>query len=247
MTTREATRPLALSDRSNGIDSRTPSDRLFTFLWGAVQWPWLLRSLSPGRPQDRQALLASLQLPADALPVLGSWKADAGFLRMVASHVARYQPETVVEFGCGASTLVLARALELAGGGVLISHDQHLHFVEATRAWLEYHGLGADIRHAPLLAPPPPWRGAWYGTAGLPTRIDLLLIDGPHWGVHPFARGAAETLFPRLAIGGTVLLDDGARPGERVVLARWRRRWPDMRFALIHAGPKGTVVGERLR
>jgi predicted O-methyltransferase YrrM len=246
MTTREATGLLAIPAATTGLSHRNLADRLFTFAWGAIQWPWLLRSLSPGRRRDREALLRELDLTADALPALGSWKADAAFLRMLAAHVAQHRPQTVVELGCGASTLLLARALQRAGSGTLISHDQHLPFVCATRAWLHEFGLDIDLRHAPLAAAQAPWRGGWYDLGELPPQIDLLVVDGPHWGVYPFARGAAEELFPRLAVGGMVMLDDGARPGERVVMARWRRRWPNMRFGLVHAGPKGTVVGRRL-
>jgi len=228
------------------VPPRPLSDRAFTFLWGGIQWPWLLRSLSGGSAADRATLLSELGLPPEALPGLGSWRADAGFLRLLAAYVRARMPETVVEFGCGATTLVLARALQLAGRGTLISHDNDAAFAEATRAALAAAGLAADIRVAPLRAAPPPWRGAWYATGVLPKRIDLLVVDGPHWAVHPFARGAAESLFDRLPPGGVVMLDDGARPGERVVMARWRRRWPGMRFRLAHTGPKGTVIGERL-
>ena len=80
----------------------------------------------------------------------------------------------------------------------------------------------------------------------LPERIDLLIIDGPPWAIHPFVRGAAETLFDRIPVGGTVLLDDAARPGERVVARRWRKRWPGFRFELDTRGTKGTLVGVRL-
>jgi predicted O-methyltransferase YrrM len=245
MTSRTATSHFSLT-AGNARPHQPVADRLFTIAWASIQWPWLLRSLSAGSSADRLALLQELDLPPDSLPSLGSWKADAGFLRLVGAHVLAQRPATVVEFGCGATTLVLARALERAGGGTLVSHDQHQPFVASTRSWLAEHGLDAEIRHAPLLAPPSPWRGGWYATGELPGSIDLLLVDGPHWGVHPFARGAAETLFHRLPVGGVVMLDDGARPGERVVMARWRRRWPNMAFRLVHAGPKGTIVGQRM-
>ena len=73
----------------------------------------------------------------------------------------------------------------------------------------------------------------------------LLVIDGPPWTLNPFVRGRAEQLFERIVPGGIVLLDDAARPGERVVAGRWRRDWPNFRFTLL-PGAKGTLVGERL-
>ena len=43
------------------------------------------------------------------------------------------------------------------------------------------------------------------------------------------------------------MLDDAARPGERIVARRWRRQWPDFSFKLCHPGSKGTLVGTRRR
>ena len=77
-----------------------------------------------------------------------------------------------------------------------------------------------------------------------PPSIDLLVIDGPPWAINPFVRGGAEVLFDRIVPGGIVLLDDAARPGERVVANRWRQRWPEFRFEYLGGG-KGTLVGQR--
>ena len=41
------------------------------------------------------------------------------------------------------------------------------------------------------------------------------------------------------------MLDDAARPGERVIARRWRREWPDFDFQLVKSGTKGTLVGKR--
>ncbi|WP_448585968.1 class I SAM-dependent methyltransferase [Thermaurantiacus sp.] len=248
MTSRETTPvlPLAGSADIRPPDTRPYRDRLFTWAFFLLQWPFLLRALSGGPPDLKAALLDDLGLPPGALPNLGSWKADAGFLALLAEEVRVRRPETVVEFGCGASSLVLGRALARNGRGTLLSFDQHAAFVAATRAWLGEYGIAADIRVAPLAPPPAPWPGAWYAHGPLPERIDLLVVDGPPWTVHPFVRGAAEVAFPNLAVGGRVVLDDGARPGERIVMARWQRRWPNFRFDRVRAGTKGTVVGERL-
>ena len=56
---------------------------------------------------------------------------------------------------------------------------------------------------------------------------------------------AAASLFDRIAPGGTVMLDDGARPGERLVARRWRRLRPDFEFTLLKSGTKGTLVGRK--
>ncbi len=249
MTSRETTSllPLGNADLWQAGLHRKLSDRLFTIAFGAIQWPWLARSLSGGSRDAKARLMAELDIPADALPNLGSWKADTGYLSFIVDHVRQAQPQTVVELGAGASSLVVAKALQRYGGGRLFSVDQHASFVAATLQWLRENGVDADLRAVPLAPAPGGWPGFWYDHGTLPERIDLLLIDGPPWTIHPYVRGAAETLFDRLPVGGTVMLDDGARPGERVVAARWRRRWPDFRFELVNRGTKGTLIGTRLR
>lgn len=244
MTSRETTRLLAHGDA--GVEHRW-GDRLAVIAYGAIQWPWLLRSLSGGSQQDKRRLLARLDLPQGALPNLGSWKADTALLHRIVDTIEALRPRQVVELGCGATSLVIARALERNGGGRLTSFDQHADFLHATAAWLGEHGLSADFRHAPLAPAPRGWPGHWYRLTDVPGSIDLLVIDGPPWTIHPHVRGAAETLFDRIAPGGTVLLDDAARPGERVVARRWRARWPNFRFTLDRRGTKGTLVGERAR
>lgn len=249
MTTREATSLLPRSIDTAMIDdcARSLSDRAAVLAFGAIQWPWLLRSLRGGRLADKHALLDRLELPHDALPYLGSWKADTGLLKLLVDHIEAHRPRLVVEFGTGASTLILARALQRFGGGTLISFDQHGDFVDATRQWLADHGLEADLRAAPLRPSPDGWPGLWYDHGPLPKGIELMLIDGPPWVVHPLTRGAAASLFDQVAVGGTVMLDDAARPGERLVARRWRKLRPDFAFELDRSGTKGTLIGRRLR
>jgi predicted O-methyltransferase YrrM len=242
MTSREKTSLLSL-DTSTPV--RPWSEKLFTVVWGAIQWPWLARSLWGGRLADKNALLDRLGLPADALPNLGSWKADTWFLWRIVGAIERLRPREVVELGCGASSLVIARALKLNGGGRLTSFDQHAEFVEATSQWLASHDLEASLRHAPLVEDPTHWGHVWYDLNAVPATIDLLVIDGPPWTLNPFVRGRADVLFERIVPGGIVLLDDAARPGERVVAQRWKRDWPNFRFTLL-PGAKGTLVGVRL-
>jgi len=76
MTTRNKTSAWIANDVSIEMPLR---DRAMVALYGAIQWPWLLRSMWGGRRADKRALLDRIALPADALPHLGSWKADTRF------------------------------------------------------------------------------------------------------------------------------------------------------------------------
>lgn len=220
-------------------------DTLYRLIFGAVGWPWLLRSLWGGTRRSKHELLQRVQLPEDALPNLGSWKADTHFLHRIVDAVEELRPSCVVELGAGASTLVCAKALQMHGCGQLVSYDQHEPFVLATRQWLADFGVVAQIHHAPLAKKCQDWPGTWYDLDQVPSKIDLLIIDGPPWSVHPYVRGAAESLFDRLSDGAVILLDDAARPGERIVASRWKKRWPQIAFTRISGGTKGTLHGRK--
>jgi predicted O-methyltransferase YrrM len=249
MTSREAT---GLLPRSHGAeewlrDQWGLADWATLIAFGALNAPWLAKSLYGGSKKAKRELLQGLDLPQHALPNLGSWKADVGLLKLVADHILAEKPKTVVEFGTGASTLIVAQALKLAGvQGDFISIEQHEDFAQKTREWLAEHGLEADLRAVPLRPSPGGWPGLWYDHEPLPDRIDFMLIDGPPWSIHPFTRGAAATLFGRIPVGGVVMLDDAARPGERVVARRWKKLWPNFEFRLDKSGTKGTLIGRRL-
>lgn len=242
MTTSETT---ALLPRADIHLSPSLKQRLDVIAFGAIQWPWLLRGLHGGRKADKRVLLDRIGLPHDALPNLGSWKADTRFLTHIVNAIEALRPRVVVELGCGATSLVIAAALDRCGGGRLTSYEQHGDFAAETARWVTSHGFAADIHHAPLGNAPGDWPGQWYQLHAVPPRIDLLVVDGPPWAVHPLVRGAAESLFERLAPGGMVLLDDAARPGERIVGRRWRTRWPGIDFLLDSRGAKGTLIGRR--
>lgn len=247
MTSRDSTGWGGRSDAGSAKPPRALKDRLTLAAFYVLNGPFLAKSLYGGSKKAKRALLERLDLPLDALPHTGSWKADVGLLTFLTDHILAHRPKVVVEFSAGASSLIIARALEKAGveDPVFISFEQHEDFCRKTSAWLAEFGLKSDIRHAPLGLSPDGWPGLWYQSGPLPDGIELMLIDGPHWAIHPFTRGAAGTTFGQIAPGGTVMLDDAARPGERIVQRRWRRQWPDFSFRLEHPGSKGTLVGTR--
>jgi len=239
----------AQEDSVGGIAPNGLVDLAMVGAFGLIGAPFLLKGLYGGSAERRRKLLDRLELPADAFDSLGGWSADVGLLELITDHILRLKPATIVEFGSGVSTLVIAAALRRSGArySSFISFEQNEEFRGHTSRLVESHGLRADVRHAPLTKAPAPWEGLWYDHGPLPRHIDLLLVDGPPWTVHPFTRGSAESLFSKLRIGGAVILDDAARPGERLVARRWRRNWPNFDFTLERVGSKGALVGRRLR
>ena len=246
MTSRDSTNLLSL--RETELDPALGSglsDWAYRLVFGAIGWPWLAISLWGGTKASKRRLLDRVGLRPDSLPNLGSWKADTGFLHRIVDAVEELRPRTVVELGAGATTLVCAKALAGNGGGRIVSFDQHETFVAATAEWLASEGCEAELHYAPLAASVEGWPGRWYDLSHVPETIDLLIIDGPPWAVHPYVRGAAESLFDRLSPGAVVLLDDAARPGERIVARRWQERWPEIDFQRHPGSTKGTLIGRK--
>ena len=249
MTSQASTSLRPRTDDVGASPPRSARDIALLAAAAVVTAPFLLKGLYGGSKSAKRALLKRLDLPEHALPHTGGWKADIGLLSFLADHIIREKPKRIVEFGAGATTLVIARALDKAGvrGRSFTSFEQHQDFCERTAEWLAEYGASSDIRHAPLKPAPEPWQGLWYDHGWLPDGIDLMLVDGPFWGIHPFTRGAAASLFGKIRVGGIVVLDDAARPGERIVARKWRKAWPQFEFRLRHFGSKGTLVGRRLR
>lgn len=178
-----------------------------------------------------QGLYVELDLK-HSLPPTRGWAASPDFLLELARHARSARPLTVVECSSGASTVVLARCMQLNGQGKVFSMEHDADYARLTRAQLKRHGLEdwAQVLDAPLR----PYRlgdeeWPWYDVAGLGTgtEIDLLVIDGPPQATRSLARyPAGPLLFPRLARGASVFLDDAGRPDERTILQRWQKEFP---------------------
>lgn len=174
----------------------------------------------------------------------------------VINEVLINQRRTVVEFGCGISTLYLARVLSDEGGH-LISFEDNPEWANHVRSLLARHGLSRNV----TLVPAPLGSSGralndlqWYDEkiveselAGI--EVDLALVDGPP-AYQKIKRLARYPAFPaiasRLAPRCAIFLDDIGRSGEQEVLARWKTLpefdfnvevAPIPNFALCRRGP----------
>jgi predicted O-methyltransferase YrrM len=178
-----------------------------------------------------QGLYAELGLNA-SLPGTRDWAASPDFLLQLARHARMVKPALVVECSSGTSTLVLARCMQLNGAGRVLSLEHDPHYAEQTRQQLRHHGLQewAQVLDAPLsLQALAGEQWPWYNISTLPAglRIDLLVIDGPPQATRSCARyPAGPLLFPHLASGAAVFLDDAARADETAIVQRWQQEFP---------------------
>jgi predicted O-methyltransferase YrrM len=192
-----------------------------------------------------QALLAATAtpLPAEIEAVLpdgrDEYEISPDLARLLAGIVLRCRPDSVLEFGSGRSSLVMARALGAAGGGRLTSVENAPAF--GRDAWaLTERVMGVDARQVVskvrvMLTPGGPFNGYVEAAPALAARApyDLVLIDGPSGPL-----GRDWTMFAairHLNPGALVIVDDTARPGERRAVERWLRRWPGLSVVLDQA------------
>lgn len=167
-----------------------------------------------------------------SLPSTRGWAASPDFLAELVQYTLAEKPKTVVECSSGTSTLVLARCMQLNGGGKVFSLEHDPGFAQQTRNHLARHGLSdfATVIDAPLKkvdVGASSW--SWYSHELLPDdmEIDLLAIDGPPLATGSLARyPAGPVLFPRLSKQGAVFIDDANRDDEKAILSRWKNEFP---------------------
>lgn len=173
-----------------------------------------------------QALLTLHQLleVRGPLPPMTGWASSPELAAALVGIIRRRCPGRVVELGSGASTVVMAYALEQYGSGNLISLDHDETYRQKTLGQLRAHGLRADVFHAPLRAVTVEGQEkTWYDLPAIEGPIDLLVVDGPPYETEPMARyPAVPALLDRLAEDAVVVLDDAYRDDEAAALERWK-------------------------
>jgi predicted O-methyltransferase YrrM len=175
---------------------------------------------------DQVAGLLQIQSVLSGGPVLKSlrhWAISPDAIALILADLQERTRPSIVEFGCGQSTVIFASWVKQRGGQ-LTTYEHDPQYADVIRKQLDALGLTAhvDLRVVPLIDPPQ--------IAGLPAsrsyqlpadqeRFDIALVDGP-----PYWCGEAGRYYPlqwsvdRLNPGGAAYLDDAARiPEQRIV------------------------------
>jgi predicted O-methyltransferase YrrM len=189
---------------------------------------------------DQIAGLMQIQSALSGGPVLKPlrhWALSPDAMAVILTDLQERTNPSIVEFGCGQSTVIFTSWVKHHGGRVT-TYEHDPQYAAVIRKQLDACGLSAqvDLLVVPLVDQP--------GVEGLPPSksydlpadregFDVALIDGP-----PYWAGEAGRYYPlkwsvdRLNAGGAAYLDDAARiPEQRIV-------------TVLKAGTAGVKVEE---
>ena len=173
------------------------------------------------------------------LPPLRGWPVSPDFLLRLHKYITKVKPRIVVEFGSGASTLVISDALRQNGFGKLVSFEHLIKYYEITNSYLteEFLSPWVELRLETLSE----WNGYhlaetlkgedklyWYPTSYFKhiDGVDLMVVDGPPSDTCMYARyPAVPALYDSLNDGAQVWMDDSRRDEEKEVCRVWATKY----------------------
>jgi predicted O-methyltransferase YrrM len=192
--------------------------------------------------------LQQVQNAMDGKPVLKplrGWAISPDAMARILAELQERDSPTVVEFGGGQSTIIMASVLKRMGG-TLWSVDHDAEYAAGIEKQVIACGLSDVVRfiHAPLCAVVEGQEAfRSYDLSKIPDLApDVALIDGP-----PYMNGELTRFTPlhwavkRLAKGGVAFLDDAARGAEKRCVALVLSRCPGSTISDFQA-EKGLVA-----
>ncbi len=195
------------------------------------------------------ASMSAMDVPYP-LPLGDNWALGWHGAAVLARVVGSERPETIVELGSGASSLVIGLQLSRIGRGRLLTLDHEPEYAAITRRHVAALGLDpwVTVLDAPLVdcrIGDEQYR--WYDLPDAVTsldHIDLLVVDGPPLRTDPQGTPrypALPMLGDRLGGGSMVFVDDARRDAERRMLEHWQHDEPAWVRETIDAG-HGTAI-----
>ncbi|MGP4971192.1 MULTISPECIES: class I SAM-dependent methyltransferase [Psychrobacter] len=189
-------------------------------------------------------------LPKTQLPALRGWASSPDVLLYLHTHIMQTKPKVVVEFGSGASTLVIADALSQNGEGMLFSIEHSDGYGAQTLFQLEQNCLQnwVDLRIGGLVL----WEeehlnpeeaskpSLWYPISLLQDieNVDLIWVDGPPGNTCPYSRyPALPALSNQLSENAEVWMDDTIRQVEKDICEDWAQKYGfDLEYITLEKG-----------
>lgn len=188
------------------------------------------------------------------LPGMRGWYVSPDFAALLVELLRKHQPEVVLEFGGGTSTMIVAKTLQQLGRGHIITVDAIDHFAEITQQNVNRQGLAdyVTVMVAPTTRVELNGRGwMWYDTDILNKieKADFMIVDGPSQfnSPHRMVRyPALPCMHQRLTDNAVVVLDDTNREDEAMIAKRWQEEFPEYKqTAEYEYFEKGAIILQR--
>ncbi len=159
----------------------------------------------------------------------GGWALHVDSCKFLVALIRKYHLKTILEFGSGYSSLMIANEIKHSTDHLLVSIDNSRYYSQIAQQSLVKNNIKANIEfytfpirprvyHKKILLFYAIPQGFWSNFGN----FDLVLIDAPH---HDFGREAGfYEVFCRLKVGGIVVIDDANRESMEMVYAKkWQQ------------------------
>lgn len=197
---------------------------------------------------DEIAGMMQIQSALSGGPVLKPlrhWALSPDAMAVMLADLQERSKPSIVEFGCGQSTVIFASWIKHRGGR-LTTYEHDPQYADVIRKQIEACGLSAhvDLRVVNLVdkaAVGPLPASKSYDLPSDKDGFDLALIDGPpYWCGESGRYHPLQWSVDRLNPGGAAYLDDAARPPEQRIVAHLQGTIPGLVATEMRA-EKGLV------
>lgn len=188
--------------------------------------------------------LSPLILGGTYIPIT-RWAASFCAIAHVANDIIINRRTSLIEFGSGASTILLARLFRMNNiDASFVSVESDANWIETQEKNLERDGLEGIVTfiHAPVVEGSLHYKNnnRWFCSDTLQKNLgdkmfDVIFADAPKGDV-PYARhGAGAFLRDKLHKSFCLFLDDTNRPDEYELLCEWHKMFPGSQITFCDA------------
>ncbi|KHE92957.1 hypothetical protein S225a_05410 [Candidatus Brocadiaceae bacterium S225] len=153
--------------------------------------------------------------------------------KFLGALIRRCRLKTVLEFGSGFSSIIIANEIKHSKDHLLVSIENYQYYSQAAQQYFINYGIKANVRFNTFPLRPRLYHRQMLLSYAIPpafwsnfNKFDLVLIDAPQ---HDFGRESVfYEAFQRLKVGGIAVVDDSNREFMEMIYAKkWKQLFGD--------------------
>lgn len=193
----------------------------------------ILKEIQERSIEIQNSAVLSSSLDLDYPIFYDGWSIDSHLARFLVEYITVHKPKSILEFGSGTSTIVIAKIIQkLNYSAVHISIDHDKTYIEKTKLIASLNKLtNISFNYAPLqkIIISGQEYMFYHGIKEIlgDNRPDLVLIDGPPGQTCKHARfPALPLIYEAIENNATIILDDYIRDDEKEIVTMWKNMYP---------------------